>query len=868
MSIAKSRLTLLTVAAMSLVTACTRAVNDTPLKDAADVVIKPLMQDTKLSLKPVAPGAPHTKLAFAARPYSTAKYFQLVDDLRVLGRRESDDGLVALANGMYRSFYANPANYTRTTFLKGPIPNAIVGEGEAPIRGAVVSMDKDLRVAVEEFTKLLGASRRQFHWPSALPKLAPALGITDQYAEWLITSLQSLKIAGTMKAVAELQIREQYKKYRPILAAFAAGIDGAKSMREALNAVQRGTKQLGVKLQGADAEKLRQAGALADQLDEMEDAQDALATLITVWRITPEAEREPLFRKVSSDFYDFLESKSESDLNCLARKHCPNPVLGIAKLVIFKKLNEFGVDKIHAQIDAAGRDSIVDSAHQMVVKFLPSLPNLLRDTVVSQVAPYLKTIAKIRADVAGFTRSHLEPWAAKNLALPLKGLEAGSVTVSLQARDQISVIPVAPKRGGGLTIVDTGAETLGASLSLAQTFLPAQNGPGLQAALLEPIMKLLAIGGFRQANGKPFPNFLLPIDGPVQKIFQLPNLMKEPTTYAVPDSFQANEQFQMDRVHARKNVSVAAQAELLRGIARQVGFYRDWEQNIYDVSLGKILVEDLVAEIPKGLVKTGLLPKDVLFAMALGNAGALLENLVLEATPAFLVLEKGEILWGDRYQEIRGDKVSAVAGIVSIVDGKRTDVVKTGDVARYVLALDEFMAASEGMEKSTSAILLKPTNDGKSTLLADLVEIRKKLSLVQMGLTNYLVYVALQPDGSLGAEFRVGRGMEKIAGARHLEDQALAIRALLASAKRLELPLFRWSALDIYYGMNKNFFDADRQFYGTELSADGKHSGTAGLGQVVQVLLAGEELTDFMPTEARAQWEQLAKPWLKALQNL
>jgi len=128
--------------------------------------------------------------------------------------------------------------------------------------------------------------------------------------------------------------------------------------------------------------------------------------------------------------------------------------------------------------------------------------------------------------------------------------------------------------------------------------------------------------------------------------------------------------------------------------------------------------------------------------------------------------------------------------------------------------------------------------------------------------------VAQQPDGSIHSLFSAKEKVEKLPDSKRLEDQALCIRALLASAKRLELPLYRWSALDIYYAMNRSLFDQNRQFYYAELGADGKSNKAAGIRDVVLALLAGQELAEFMPNDTREQWERLSSRWIRSLQDL
>ncbi len=118
------------------------------------------------------------------------------------------------------------------------------------------------------------------------------------------------------------------------------------------------------------------------------------------------------------------------------------------------------------------------------------------------------------------------------------------------------------------------------------------------------------------------------------------------------------------------------------------------------------------------------------------------------------------------------------------------------------------------------------------------------------------------------SSFLLKEKIEPVPNSRVLSDQLLSIRALLASAKTLELPLLRKAALRGYFHLNRMFFDPSKQFYSAEISGKGKFGRAANLGEVALALRMGEELSPFMSVETRTQWEKLSAPWLRALQEL
>ncbi|MGZ3737040.1 MAG: hypothetical protein ACXVC0_18865, partial [Bdellovibrionota bacterium] len=631
-----------------------------------------------------------------------ADYLRLVSDLRELAKRESDDSLLAKAAALYGAYYSNPAIFTHTTFLESPLPAAMAGEGEAPVHEGVNQISAELKAAVAGFSAVL--TNGSYLWPRALPELGAAITALDGYVTFLTDQTQAMPISGLMKAAAQMQIQSQYAKLRPTLQKLVQGLEGARSTSQTVLALKHGVTALGLSLKAADAARLNQVEGLGKQLDSMQDAQGALGVLVTLWQITPAGGRGA-FQKASPELYDFLNGKSDDDLDCLAHPACPNPVLGISKLVIFHKLEAYGLEKIHAQVDREVKDSLVSSARAEILSTLPKIPLMIRDQVTKQTAAYFATLEKVRADVPGFIRARVSTWAGANFKESLRGLETDQLVVSINGSP--AVRPAAPVSA----VVSTGSDTIGASLAVAQEFLPLDDATALRPALTEPILKVLALGGFRQDNGKPFPGFLLPLTGSPARVFVLEDLMKDSTSYAVPDSFRANAQFQMDRLHAARKVSAGAQAQMLLGLSRQIAFYRDWEQNTFDVSLGKILVNDLVPELPQGVVKSSFLPKDMLFALSVMNAGAVL-------------------------RAISADTVQKAA---------------PADLARTVLALDAFLQATDGAENSRSAPLLGGLMEGRKSVESLEAALAGRLgaggSLAEQALTIRALLVAAERLG-------------------------------------------------------------------------------------------------------------------------
>lgn len=852
---------ILLLLALAALPACTRKVENKPLVDAV-VTIGPSAKDTVLKLTGPSAGDARKQLMLQGS-MSSADYFRAAELLQDIAAADNNANLAKYAKGMVSSFYENPANFTKSSFAQSLYLHAMVGEAEPIVQEQLNTISRQLSDGKIKLTKLLEKSATEYPWPSEANTLPELVSTTDRYVNWLLTQVPKLGLAPELARPAAAAIREEYSSFRPRALKAARKFQESPDIRSAVANLRELLEAFKISSDEKQEKDLAKALELATQIENTKTSGQALNLLIVLWRSVPPENREATFKPVSPEIYEFFNGKSEASLDCLMAAVCPNPVLLVAQAVVMGKLEEYGIEKLKTQIHDAVRDEIKKSAKDAALVALPTLPIIVRDEMNKELGKYLALIDTVKKDTLGFARRNAENWSKTELNQQIPGVEAGAVTVT-QANGRYKVESEKPVAG----MVTTGAETLGMSLTIAHKFLPSDRTK-LRATMVGAVSKLLAMGGFRNPGGNSYASYAIAMDGPRTKFHNLKTVLGDQSSFAVPDSFSVNAALNMDRAKAAANSSVAAQAELLRGISAQIKFLRDWEPNEFDQHLSNVQVEDLAAEIPKGSINESLFPKRLLFALAVGNSAIQLQNIIKNLSPAFLILPEGEFLWGNQYQEISEGKVSAVAGLVNIENGKRGTIVKTADVARYILALDAFLEATEGVENTKAEPLLEK-GEGGSSVIDQLIDARKYLRLFMMGLTNYLVYQAQDKDGGFHSFhiLKPGKGVERAPGVRNLQDQALAIRALATSAKRLQMGVYSWSALDAYYFLNRAFFDQKQQFYAAKISQKGERLGAANLLEIAGTIRAIRELQQFMPAGSAAQWRQIERPWTRAMDSL
>lgn len=834
---------------------CTRQAEKTPLKDADQLVIGPSEKDTPLVFT-IRPIEDLKKQMTWKGEVSSADYFRAIESLRDISNVERNERILDLSRKLYESFYSLNSTHGITTFADSIYLDMALGEAEPEIRKQLNILDKQITEGTKSISGLIDNSKKSFEWPAKLDSFNAGLDVLDTYANNLMKGLTQIGLTPTLEKAAISAIGGEYKNLRPSIEKMAKSLDSAENFQDALDALENATNELKIPLGKEEADLLQKGNDLAKELAQMESSQDALTLIINVWRMVPPEDREAAFKERSPDIYEFLNGKSKSDLKCLAAKICANPVMELARRVaILPKISAYGVHRIQNEIDSAALSYLKQSILTEATKFLPSLPDFVKKEMQNEVAKVKKLFALIQKDMPGFVRKRAAKWQKENLRSNITGLEIAGFSLDFSGRENISI--TTPKDLNSTK--SSGAEVIGMSLFLAQAFLP-ENENKLRAAMLSPVLKMIAMGGFRQVGGEPYPSLNLPFQGKRDHYFTLKNLLKENITYAVPDSFMAKNNFLMERKNVKANASVVAQAELLRGVSKQIHFFRDWEKNIFDDQLATTQIEDMISEVPKGAINFSLFPKEYIYTLAVGNAGAILQNVIQGLSPAFLLLPGDELLWGDHYKEISDNKFSTIAGLVNLENGLRSKTVKTDEVARYILALDEFLEACEGIENTKSPILQEKNAEG-ITVVEQLTDARRYLKLFMLGLTNYLVHVSKKDDGGVPTFAKIDKKLEVLDGPHNLTTQALAIRAMLATAKRLNMPIYHWSALNTYYFMNKNMWNKETQFYRTE---GGK---PATFSEILLTIQALQDIQPIMEPRGRFQVQRAIRPWITAIED-
>lgn len=597
---------------------------------------------------------------------------------------------------------------------------------------------------------------------------------------------------------------------------------------------------------------LNNALDIGKSIDACRDETTALRALVDIWVSLTDKERKEIFLPINRGLYEYLDSQPKSGIECLRKENCPGVVRDFIKAtLLYPKIRSYGVSKLCGELQT---ESVKAAKEQLVIQAQESILDIFEfiqeygDTELSEVITLLDNMKK---DFHQFLATEVSVWSKKNLPSSegkVRALPAASLRVVL--KDKAIATEVQSKPG----VVST--EAIGSALAYSRKLLEKNyETPESNSRLaIEQIQRLLALGGYRDHKGNLAESLLRPIGNHQEKL-DLLKLQSLRGSYASTDRVEVANGFDFNEDGARVRLDVSAknQAELLRGISQMIQYFRDWVPSSYDSQIGNIQAKDVIGQLNMDQLSQRFFPKEEMLALAIGNAAVLLQNITKELSPIFLVDLNGQVIWANEF-DFESESTAIMAGVVDIKNGQREDIVRSENVSRYLVALTEFLKATEGIELTKSKNLLSYDEYGKRTLDA-VVAGRKEVKLLVVALANMLSYQMINKDGLIYNSLDLKNLRPVISQNISVLDQALAIRGLLAASEVTPVTLYRWSATDIYYSMNEHMYSSELRFYKSQ-----RYNGIY-FPILLETLHSLATLKPFLPTESQTRLHWLLEHW-------
>lgn len=792
---------------------------------------------------------------------STASFFSQAENLIRIGDENQRPSLRDKGLAWIRRFYQVPNSTLMADMGTSPYIGLAAAQVEPEVQSKLSEILLQMEVALPVVQKHVLELGKKLPPPSK-KGIEELLVYAKSLTKAILVSIPRMHLPPPIAEGFKIELIKNTDPLFATVDSLLRQLRAAKTLSEAITLVNVAIKTLKVQLSPQLAQSMEQGKKLALALDQLKDAQGALTVIVDIWLILTPKERLQQFKPVNAQLYSFLLKQSSSDLECLRTRGClGGPFDGLEKkLFVLPKIERYGVPRLKEQLTTEALSYVSASIDNFAGEFIPKVPLVFSEEI--QVAWHAKALRldTVRGDFQSYLNRIATDWSKEILPATngkVPGFETAYIRVAVSRHADLS-LQALPQP------LNLTGEVAGASLS-ANVYLMENARPkddlALRAALSQ-INKIVAYGGYRNADDKLVPALLAPVahKGALLDIVHFETVKTPNYSYRVPDHISLQDAFLASpSMNYARNFSVSGLSAQIKGLSQSLLFTADWKNTSFDRILGAIKAQDLAKEVKDPSLQQSLFPKDKLFALNMGTVSVLLQELKKKMTPVFLLTLDKKVLWADQYFGTDQD-IPVMAGVVDIKEGKRIAYAETREVAKFTLALAEFVEALDGIENTQSPILLKRNAKGTRPL-DSIISGREDLKHLVIALANFIAKKMKTPQSHVNFIYDLNH-QNAVSGVIRVETQSFAIRALVKAYELSRIESYLWSAQSLYYAMNKNLYSVKSEFYvnsdATELDFPDK----------ITTLLALSELKPYLPEESRQQLQKLMVPWLDALAAL
>ncbi len=728
-------------------------------------------------------------------------------------------------------------------FEDSPYVDAIVGSTAKEAKQQVSDAQKFLPEDEQKLRQFLTASKASYAWPKAPATTDQSLKAVEDYLQFLLSGLASLELNPLVLENLKAEIPVRINKSLSEIRAEIVKVQAAKTSADVISQIQQMIATLQFSISKESETLLKQGKSLARTNFAANDEQDILTVLVQIYRMLDPQDRKELIGSESQELYEFLRDASADRLRCLETRGCKRDlIVWIGKKTkIFPQITSRGVSNLRQKINTSMRGYVLTRLDEEVRLAIQTVPDMMAEQIGEAFKEKLAEIGGIKEDYAGYVKKIARNWSA------LKLTSTQGRVLGLEQLNNVA--------GPG----ESTSTLLGQAL-LVKTRILNHEASQLDAQekiqwSIEHLNKLLALGGYKKNEVDSTRAMAQPIDihfGDMK--LSLQEILKSNYSFAVPDKVSLVSAYTSNVISPSDfNVSVVGQARLLRGYSESIQFLKDWQVTAFDPILGQDKIVDAFPTAPSSIADRKLFPKDTLFALSVGNAAIILKNLLKDLTPVFVVGQESQIIWANNFDISSADAVS-MAGVVNLIAGQRDLKVSSADLSEYMVALGDFVRAMEGIENTKSSYLQDRGTDGKRNV-DELLDAKKQVKILMVGLGNFLSNRMVSASGWVRESYSLRRGQIEDSEMKVM-TQFKAIESLLQAYEITKLSPYLWSALDLYYKLNREVFSAETGFY----------RGIATLEQGAQVLKILKGLQPYLPTSSQGQLDSLLQSWTGLMQ--
>jgi hypothetical protein len=791
---------------------------------------------------------------------------RIIENLFNLQALTGEEKIGAAATRLNNKIHALDKEHETVLVKNSPYTELLVTNTQELVSNALKAAESKILKSVEQSNQLVQQLGREKKWLDSPQNVFITATAISNFLQEIRISIKNAEMFEPVKTAILSGLENKKNNILSIGDKLNQGIKKSTRLNDMTALLTQIIRDEKIDLPEDISKKLLQGQEIAKGLMTCNSAQSAMSVLVNVWYLLDANERETNIKSVNSELFELLNHASSQELECLRKSSCSFLRRLKKDIFVLSKVESYGVAKLCSEVNDKAQKFAIKSLEEMGPQLFVQVPNLVVTTINNEASKKLISLREIQKDYFGFVSEKLQNWSQTKLPAGglLSALDLGTLKLSLTGREiQMQLLPSK----------SASAESIGVGLSLISTLLsrelPRELSQARELSLaasqklaLEGLNQLISLSGYQTHKQQLTPAWATPLEKGAP-LLDISSFIERADAFSVTDILSMKQGYLINAaVPTEVNLSALGQAELLRGISRMMNYLKDWQVTNFESSLGLVKAKNLVPEFDIDELDRPLFPKAELYTLALADAAVLLKNITKNYSQFFVVDLNNKTKWVNEF-DFKNGETSALAGVVDIKNGRRANTVHAEDVSRWIIAISDFLKATEGIENTKSKILLDSDSAGHKPL-DTIIEARKDLRLLLIGLSNFLSSHLLGPDGLVINSFDIVEFKSDFKKNIKVLDQALAIRALLAAAQATKVNLYEVSAVEIYYKMNNTLYNPKTRFY-TNL---GVADRTISLPVALDIVLALSELKPVLPPDSQKQLSWILQPWYAGFKTL
>lgn len=649
-------------------------------------------------------------------------------------------------------------------------------ESTEAIQSGTATIINTLQNDVQVIQKLIATETDILKTVKETDLLSEQLDLVEKVLQKIITSIEAADIFADLKLQVSTEMKNQSAIQLTGPKLLAVDLKNITTLKQGIDILSAYVVKNAVELLPEDQKALKDADQLGQLVDKIKNSKSALQALAKTWQILKPEERVLHFKTANKKLYDFFNDKGPRDIQCIVAANCDSFITKIIlKVGVYPAIEEYGVQNIKKDITLNAINSLNLAVQKNSQMTLLALGQTLQTDVQEGVN---KEILEIQLFAKNFKDYIAEGLSAKLGANSIERLNSNvSNFNNFMLNYYNSLFLRKNNERGQFQLID----------NLLQFMFSGQN---MNQAL-----------DTTQKNDVTFP-----ADKSLHTI-------KETLT-------KADARFYYDKINkttAEPILTVKDQASSLKFYTQMMNQLADWKPSTFDSGITQYSAQDLVTKFQSEDLKKLVFPKADLFGMALSLAAQTLKQLESELSPIYLLDGDNQRISIYDYLNDNFDDPNAVVVHAAASDLKNkvlTDETKLDDMTLMIDALADFYKATEDIEKSNSEILKD------EVLRTQILNSRKQVKLVIVTLANFISNQMVTRNHYVYSEMNFKTGLKKLSVSSI--DYANTIKALMTAHQVTGIDIYKLSALEIYYSLNRKFYLTKNKFYSLSIQTNEK----------------------------------------------